>query len=285
MLKPGSTAVSAAVALALLALASTAARAWDDSKYPDWSGGWGRVGGGAFDASQGVGAAGAGTGEHPPLTPEYQARWDAMKAAQARGEVSNNPVERCLPPGMPRTMIVIDPMEIIITPKVTYMLISYMMEQRRIYTDGRDFPKNAEPSFSGYSIGKWEDSTGSGRYDTLDIETRLLKGPRSYDPSGVPFADDNETVVKERLSLEKNNPEMLRNEITVYDHALTEPWTVLRNYRHIKNPEWHEYVCTENNNWVQIGGQSYYLGPDGALMPTAKGQPAPDLRYFNQTAK
>ena len=76
--------------------------------------------------------------------------------------------------------------------------------------------------------------------------------------------------------------ERLRNDITVEDHALTHPWTVTRYYQHIAKPEWHEYVCTENNNWVQIGGQSYYLAPDGNLMPTAKGQPAPDLRYFNQ---
>ena len=273
---------------ALLVLIAGGAFAADEGKYPDWSGGWGRVGGGAFDGAQGVGGAiPAGVDPkslqgQPPLTPEYQARWDAMKEAQAKGATSNNPVERCLPPGMPRTMIVIDPMEIIITPKTTYMLISYMMEQRRIYTDGRAFPKDAEPSFSGYSIGHWEDTEGKGRYDTLFIETRLLKGPRAYDPSGIPFADDNQTVVKEKLAIDKANPQRLRNDITVEDHALTHPWTVTRYYQHIAKPEWHEYVCTENNNWVQIGGQSYYLDPDGLLMPTAKGQPAPDLRYFNQ---
>jgi hypothetical protein len=288
MLKQGSAGL---VALALLLLAAGEARALDDSKYPDWSGGWGRVGGGAFDGSQGVGGATpAGVDpkslqEHPPLTPEYQARWDAMKEAQTKGAVSNNPVERCLPPGMPRTMIVIDPMEIIITPKTTYMMISYMMEQRRIYTDGRDWPKEAEPSFSGYSIGKWQDTQGTGTYDTLATETRSLKGPRAYDPSGIPFHDDNETVVKEVLTRDKSNPQRLRNDITVFDHALTQPWTVTRYYQHIANPAWHEYVCTENNNWVQIGNQSYYLSPDGMLMPTAKGQPAPDLRFFNQPAK
>jgi len=288
MLKLGSAALAA---LALLMLAAGEARAWDESKYPDWSGGWGRVGGGAFDGTQGVGGAiPAGTDpksllEHPPLTPEYQARWDAMKEAQAKGAVSNNPVERCLPPGMPRTMIVIDPMEIVIMPKTTYMLVSYMMEQRRIYTDGRDWPKETESSFSGYSIGTWQDTQGTGTYDSLAIETRFLKGPRAYDPSGIPFHDDNETVVKEVLTRDKSNPQRLRNDITVFDHALTQPWKVTRYYQHIASPNWHEYICTENNNWVQIGGQSYYLAADGLLMPTAKGQPGPDLRYFNQPAK
>jgi hypothetical protein len=53
----------------------------------------------------------------------------------------------------------------------------------------------------------------------------------------------------------------------------------------IKNHGWSEYICAENNNWVQVGGQSYYLAADGLLMPTTKGQPAPDLRYFGQAAK
>jgi hypothetical protein len=184
-------------------------------------------------------------------------------------------------------MILVDPMEVIITPKTTYMLVSYMMEQRRIYTDGRSWPKEgtAEPSFSGYSIGKWEDTDGDGKYDTLNVETRMIKGPRVYDPRGMPFHEDNKTVVKESLSLDKKNPELMNNVITVEDHALTRPWTVPRQYKHIKNPVWSEYICGENNNWVFIGDQGYYLSPDGLLMPTVKGQPGPDLRYFSQPAK
>jgi hypothetical protein len=269
-----------AIALVLAMLASAGGNAADDAgKYPDWSGGWARMGGGSYDPVD--------PNNKVPLTPEYQAKWDAAIATQAKTGVSNNPVERCFAPGMPRTMIVIDPMEIIITPKTTYMLVSYMMEQRRIYTDGRSWPKEgtAEPSFSGYSIGKWEDTDGDGKYDTLNIETRLIKGPRVYDPRGMPFHEDNKTVVKESISLDKKNPELMNNVITVEDHALTRPWTVPRQYKHVKNPVWSEYICGENNNWVFLGDQGYYLSPDGLLMPTVKGQPAPDLRYFTQPEK
>jgi hypothetical protein len=277
MLRQGSI---GAVALTLAALLSAGGSAAEDTgKYPDWSGGWARVGGGTYEPTD--------ANNKAPLTPEYRAKWDAANATQAKTGMSNNPVERCLTPGMPRTMIVIDPMEIIVTPKTTYMLVSYMMEQRRIYTDGRPWPKQdtVEPSFSGYSIGKWEDTDGDGRYDTLDIETRLLKGPRVYDSKGMPLHDDNQTVVKERISLDKKNPEIMNNVITVEDNALTRPWAVPRQYKHIKDPNWSEYICSENNNWVFIGDQGYYLSPDGLLMPTVKGQKAPDLRYFNQTSK
>jgi hypothetical protein len=64
---------------------------------------------------------------------------------------------------------------------------------RRVFTDGRDWPKAIEPSFMGYSIGKWIDEDGDGRFDLLEIETRNLKGPRAFDASGIPLHADNQT--------------------------------------------------------------------------------------------
>src|SRR5260221_5020241 len=131
---------------------------------------------------------------------------------------------------MPRMMPGVFPFEILITPTVTYFLSEYNMP-RRILTDGRDFPKEMEPKFIGYSIGKWLDEDGDGRYDTLEVETRGVKGPRVFDATGIPLHSDNETVVKERIYLEKGNPNLLHDEITTIDHALTRPWLVHRVLR------------------------------------------------------
>src|SRR2546425_12524876 len=128
---------------------------------------------------------------------------------------------------MPRAMNVIFPMEMIILPKTTYMLIEYLTMLRRVFTDGRDWPTAAEPSFMGYSIGKWIDEDGDGRFDLLEIETRNLKGPRAFDATGIPLHADNQTIVKERLSLDKGDPNLMLNEITTIDSALTRPWTVI----------------------------------------------------------
>src|SRR5258708_40195992 len=88
----------------------------------------------------------------------------------------------CLPPGMPRQTYLYSPMEIIITPHTTYMLIDHIHDDRRIFTDGRDWPtEEADPTFSGYSIGRWLDEDGDGKYDVLEVETRLIKGPRTLD--------------------------------------------------------------------------------------------------------
>ena len=105
----------------------------------------------------------------------------------------------------------------------------------------------------GYSIGKWVDEDGAGRYSLLEVETRNMKGPRAFDPSGIPLHRDNQTVVKERIYLDKANSELLHDEITTIDHALTRPWTVMKNYRRNRNPRWVEAVCMEANPHVRIG--------------------------------
>jgi len=115
--------------------------------------------------------------------------------------------------------------------------------------------------------------------------TRALKAPRSYDSSGMPFHKNNQTVVKERIYLDKSKPDILRNDITVFDDALTRPWSVSRTYHRQREPNWLETICGEDEHQVKIGKEQYFLSGDGHLMPTRKDQPAPDLRYFNQTRR
>ena len=105
-----------------------------------------------------------------------------------------------------------------------------------------------------------------------------FKGPRTIDARSIPLHQDNQTIVKERLVLDRTNPDILTNEITIIDHALTRPWTVTRNYRRLATPSAMEYVCAENNKQVVIEGEDYMIGGDGKLMPTRKDQPPPDLR-------
>ena len=184
---------------------------------------------------------------------------------------------------MPRAMIVYEAMEIAIQPTITYMMFDFLDPLRRIFTDGRDWPASIAASWMGYSIGHWEGA--DGKYDTLAIETRGFKGPRILDGSGIPFHDDNQTIVKERLSLDPKNADVLRDEITLIDNAFTQPWTVTRGYKRHRNPVWAEYSCGENNEHVFIRNKSYFLSADGYLMPTRKDQPPPDARYFSEPTK
>jgi hypothetical protein len=186
---------------------------------------------------------------------------------------------------MPAMMSFYDPGEIIVTPDVTYILISHNDDSyRRIYTDGRPWPKEAEPTFAGYAIGKWVDEDGDGKYDVLEVETRFLKLPRSYDISGIPFHEDGEAVIKERIYLDKNDRNTLYDEITVIDHALTKPYVKVQKATRNPNPRpmWHSEVCSETNSHVRIENEPYMLSADGKLMPAKKGQQPPDLSYFKR---
>jgi hypothetical protein len=277
-----------ATILAMVLVTAGVARALDDpQKYPDWKGQWTRAPTGVADQPQPPFDPSKpwGLRQQPPLTPEYQAIYEANIADQDAGGPGLNGAS-CRSHGMPMMMNVLGPMEIVIEPEVTYILPNDVHAYvRRVYTDGREWPESFEPAFQGgLSIGQWIDTDGDGRYDTLEIETRGFKGPRVYDDSGIPLHRDNQSIIKERLSLDRADRNVLHNEITVFDHALTRPWTVMKNYRRNPNtrPFWNEAECQEGQGWVQIGKETYFLSAEGMLMPAKKDQSPPDLRYFQK---
>jgi hypothetical protein len=273
------------IAALAVALAATGARAFDDAQYPDLRGQWtraivpGATGQPAFDPSKPP-----GRGQQAPLTAEYQAIFEANRADQEAGGFGTTVGWHCGAWGMPAMMNVYQPMEIVVLPDTTYILTSDThLSQRRIFTDGRDWPDEIEPAYQGgYSLGRWIDTKRGGRYDVLEIETRAFKGPRVYDSSGLPLHTDNESIIKERLYLDKADPNILHNEITVIDHALTRPWTVLKSYKRTASRQaaWTEYVCAASQGHVHVGKENYFLSGEGMLMPAKKDQPPPDLRYF-----
>jgi hypothetical protein len=287
MLERSSTAAMAVAAAALMLTIGGAAA--DDAKYPSWKGQWSRllvpgVGGqGAFDQTRFW-----GRGQQAPLTPEYQKVWEDSMADQAKGGLGNYPPATCHPSGMPR-MMYFGAEEYIITPEVTYILVGGGVDQhRRVFTDGRDFPADIEPTYQGYSIGRWIDQDDEGRYRVLEVETRgPFKGPRAFDASGLPLHADNQSIFKESFHLDQADPDVLHDEITVIDHALTRPWSADRRYTH--NPDlsaqWPEVFCVESNVNVVIGKENYVKSADGYLMPTKKDQAPPDLRYFKPPQK
>ena len=265
------------------ALGAAPALAFDETKYPDFAGQWRKPNGVNVQWAQ---TKPLGVAQQAPLKPEFQASLEQSLRDQQLGGQGDDARYTCLPNGMPRIMSVIWPIEIVISPKVTYVIFENNLP-RRIFTDGRSWPTNEEPSFNGYSIGKWSDPDASGRYTALEVETRNLKGPRTFESSGIPMHPDNETVVNERLSLDKSDPNVLHDVITTYDHALTRPWTVDKRYLRVPQEKviYYENECSEYNQHVIIGKEGYYLSADGFLMPVKKGQKPPDLRYFKDTQK
>jgi hypothetical protein len=280
--------LAAAAFMAAALTTADIARADDDSKYPaNWYGQWVRV------VHREVEVQGAfvqtkpwGRGQEAPLTEEYQKVFEASMEDQKNGGLGNYPTARCLPSGMPRIMTFATH-EYVITPETTYIMFTGSDHPRRVFTDGRNWPKNPKPSYGGYSIGRWIDQDGDGVYDVLEAETRYFKGPRAFDASGLPLAFDNQSIFHERFYIDKERPDILHVFTTVIDNALTRPWSSDRQYRRLnaKPEQWPETLCQEGNANVVIGKENYFKRADGLLMPAKKDQAPPDLKYFKTGSK
>jgi hypothetical protein len=172
-------------------------QAFDEAKYHDWRGQWSAIRTYAYSPNPSWDPSKAGgLAQEAPLTPEYQARLEASLADQRAGGAGLDRDYICIPAGMPRMMNVYGTLEILVMPDTTYMLLSFVNEVRRIYTDGREWPASLEPAYAGYSIGKWLDTDRSGRFDRLAIETRGFKGPRTLDSTAIPLHEDNQAIVR-----------------------------------------------------------------------------------------
>src|SRR5258708_3015173 len=160
-----------AVVLAALALPTGDARAWDDAKYPNWKGQWVSInpplGGGTpvkFDPTKA-----AGPPQQTPLPSKYQNILKYSMADHLKIRLGNSPTAQCLLGGMPSKMASIF-QEFVITQDTIYILGGVgILDNRRMYTDGRVWPTDAAPTSLGYSMGRWIDADGNGHYGLLEV--------------------------------------------------------------------------------------------------------------------
>ena len=98
----------------------------------------------------------AGEGIDVPMRPSAAALY---KQRQNRWG-ADNPQLHCLPHSVPDAMLVSDiPFKIIQTLRETVVLYEEFNQHRQIFTDGRTLPEDPNPSWFGYSVGKWEGGT------------------------------------------------------------------------------------------------------------------------------
>ena len=118
---------------ALLATAASA-QVVDFGKYPNFSGQWSRPAGNPNNWRQVAGL--------PPYTPEAEKKFAEIQAISKAGSPANWPSTFCIPTGMPAMMNLYNPMEIVVTPATTYVLMSHNNDQ--ISTDLHRWPQLAE---------------------------------------------------------------------------------------------------------------------------------------------
>jgi hypothetical protein len=151
-------------------------------------------------------------------------------------KMRDNPMIRCLPAGIPRLDAYSHPYKIVQTPDLMVVLYESQTLFRQIFTDGRAHPKDPEPSWLGYSIGKWDG-------DTLVVETTGFNDKTWLDGFGHPHSD----AMKVTERFRRRDFGHMDIEIVIDDpKAYTKPLRYLQPQRLEPDTELIEYICNEN---------------------------------------
>jgi hypothetical protein len=148
----------------------------------------------------------------------------------------DDPVAWCKPAGVLRLLTFPPPRKLLQLPGLVVLLSERDVTFRQIFTDGRPLPEDPEPSFNGYSTGRWAQ-------DTLVVETIGLRDGIWIDRNGSPMTDA--ARITERFH--RVNYGRLDVEVTVNDpKAYTKPWTVTLHQKILPDTDLLEYHCNDN---------------------------------------
>jgi hypothetical protein len=152
-------------------------------------------------------------------------------------EGKDHPGVSCLPSGIPEKDNIPDGLKLVQTEDLVIFLHESRTIYRQIFTDGRPLPKNAQPTWMGYSIGRWDN-------DTLVVETIGQNGKTWLDMRGLPATP----AIKVTERLTRPNIGRMNIEVTIDDpEAYTKPWKVNLTWRLLPDAELIESICEENN--------------------------------------
>jgi hypothetical protein len=164
-----------------------------------------------------------------PLRPEAE-------AIARQHSPGTNPADRCLPIGIPASFLVSEPNKIVQAPGLIVILYESDGTHRQIYTDGRPLPKDPQPSWLGYSTGRWEG-------DTLVIDTIGFNDKSWLDLIGHPHSEALHVVERyHRRDFGHLDVEMTFDDPRMY----TRPFGIKFTQRLIPDSDILEYFCNEN---------------------------------------
>jgi hypothetical protein len=170
-------------------------------------------------------------GETLPIQP-----WAAKVTKEHMSK--DDPEANCLPAGVPRMAPY--PWKIVQTPKlVIFLYEGNIHTYRQIFLDGRDHPKDPDPTWYGDSIGKWDG-------DTLVVDSVGFNDRFWFDFAGHPHTEKLHVIERYR----RPDAAHLEYEAVIDDPgAYTKPFTM---YGHSlsTDSELMEYICNENNQDV-----------------------------------
>jgi len=202
-----------------------------------------------------------GKPEHQiPFTPLGLEKFKLTKPSNgprqaALGQI-NDPLYTCDPMGFPRIdLFELRTIELVQTANQVIMLNEYYGQWRIIWTDGRELPKDPDPRWNGYSVGKWVDDY------TFVVQTVGMKEATWIDNVGRPHSDA--LRVEERFHrVDHDNMEL---SMTIDDPKMyTKPWLALDKYPlRLQSDDFDmpEYLCAPS----EMGDYNSQIGNRGGV--------------------
>ncbi len=167
-----------------------------------------------------------------PLQP-WAAEMKKNRAARMR---MDDPATNCLPVGVVATHTQPLFKKWIQVPGLLAILNERYASYRQIFTDGRPLLEDPQPTWNGYSTGKWEG-------DTLVVQSNGFRDDGWLDRGGTPST----SAMKLTERMRRPNYGRMEIEITVDDaKAYTKPWTITFVQTIALNTELLDYYCAEN---------------------------------------
>jgi hypothetical protein len=183
----------------------------------------------------------AADGVQVPFQPWAEALYKARRENNGKGQ----PSERCLPQGIPKAMLPPEPFKIVQTPGVVVILYEEFNDYRQVFTDGRGFPQDRNPSWLGYSVGKWDG-------DALVVDTLGFNDEAWLDSGGHPTTDALHIVERFR----RRDFGHMDIDITIDDpKAYTRPWTVTVPFDLLPDTEIIEHICENEKDAPHMIGK------------------------------
>ena len=178
------------------------------------------------------------------LTPEQvglRPQADALFKERLASEGRIAPEAHCVPVGVPGIDTFPYPFKIVQMPRLIIMLYEKDTTYRQIFMDGRPLPQDPNPSFNGYSVGRWET-------DTLVIESVGFRDGGWLDRMGHPHSDRLRLTERYR----RHDFGHLSIEITIDDPGTyAKPLTYTQPAVLLPDTDLLEYYCTENEKDVR----------------------------------
>ena len=176
---------------------------------------------------------GAGLNGGAPYQPSVQERM------RQRGP-ADDPYTRCLTPGGPRMHLLPTMKKFVQTPSLLLLLNEFNISFRQVFLDGRPLPVDPNPTWNGYSVGRWDG-------DALVIESIGFRDDQWLDAAGSPLT--NSGKVTERF----HRPDYghLTIDVTIDDaKAYTRPWSTAIRLIAVPDTEMLDAQCLENEKDV-----------------------------------